>query len=161
MRRTQRPFWAELLFFGPLRYFVAGGSILLVIWLCMTVPKWLGSLKDEVEYSEDLRDHSPAYADIASLRTVEETFALSDEIPNLYCKCKLVSGETIWVRFTKTQYIQMIDPNYVKPNKNQEIAFTEPLRLHGTVDTVGRAIDAFLDNNNFILIVDSAEHIPG
>ena len=162
MKKQKHTGWAEILIYEPLRYFLACGSVvLLVVWLCLTVPKWVASFKDEVEYSEDLKDHTPAYADIVSIEPVEETFALSDEIPDLYCKCELVGGDTVWVRFTVTQYVDFIDSSYLEPDTAEEIIYSTPIRVHGAVDTVGRVIDAFRDNNNFVLIVDSAEVLQG
>lgn len=126
----------------------------------MTVPKWVASFKEEVEFNKDLPDHSPAYADVVRIEPVEETFALSDEIPDLYCKCELLDGETIWVRFTVTQYVDFIDSGYSEPDTAEEKIYTAPLRMHGAVDTVGRVVDAFR-NNNFVLIVDSVEVLQG
>ena len=159
MKHTERSGWTEIFFFRPLRSIIACGVVILVVLLCINVPKWFAAFKDEVEYSKDLKDHTPAYADIVSIAPIEKTFVLSGETPDLYCKCTLVNEDIIWVRFTVPKYVHLITPDATSLSM-EEVTFNAPLRLHGAVDTVGKVIDAFRDNNNFVLIVDSVEVAP-
>lgn len=146
---------------GTLQRIKRYGGLFLVVFLIVTIPKWIGAAKKEVEYNKDLKNYTPVFADIVRIKPIEEDFSVSSESINLYCKGELVSGEKIWVCLTVEQYIEYINSNYSDPMRSAEKLFEPPLRLHGRVETVGRTIDEFHDNNNFVLIVKSIENSPG